>query len=429
MNTPPIAAAEHPSAMALRLHPDDCPGMHWLAGIDAQRHWFNGSWLAFTGRPLEQELGMRWMENIHPDDQARCQDAAQRHYSARERYSLEYRLRYHDGEYRWILESGAPRQDGGGCFVGYQGICFDIHDRKQLEEALRQQVEFTNAILDCGPEGVKVMAPDGQLLMLNRAGLQMLEVPSLKEAQKRGLAYFVLPEHQAAFARLHKRVMSGKRGKLEYEVMGKKGTRRWLEIHATPLRGSDGQISGVIGVSHDVTARRALLSKLEYQAHTDSLTGLPNRSYFFELAERELSRSARYGSALSLLMLDVDRFKAINDTYGHKAGDLVLAAVAQAMRTALRGVDVLGRIGGEEFAVVLTETGRDAAADAAQRLCEAVFATQTCLPDGRLVSATVSIGVAPLVSRGTSLDSLIQHADQAMYAAKRAGRNRAVAYA
>lgn len=429
MSSASAAPPEHPAATALHAHPDECPGMLWAAGADAQRHWFNRAWLTFTGRALEQEQGLRWMEYVHPDDQAHCRDAADRHFTARERYSLEYRLKGRDGDYRWVLESGMPHQDGDGRFIGFHGVCVDIDERKQLEAALRRQVEFTNAILDCDPECVKVLAPDGQLQMINRAGLRMLEVPTLKEAQKRGLGHFVLPEYRTAFDRLHKRVMSGKRGKLEYEVMGRKGTRRWLETHAAPLRAGDGQIAGVIGVSHDVTAHRALLRKLEYQAHTDSLTGLPNRSHFFELADRELSRAARYGNALSLLMVDIDCFKTINDTYGHKAGDLVLAGIAQAMRAALREVDVLGRIGGEEFAVVLTETDRDAAADAAKRLCEAVCATQTRLPDGHPVAATVSIGVAPLINRGTSLDSLIQHADQAMYAAKRAGRNRVVAYA
>jgi diguanylate cyclase (GGDEF)-like protein len=167
-----------------------------------------------------------------------------------------------------------------------------------------------------------------------------------------------------------------------------------------------------------------LKKQAELEAQTDFLTGLFNRRRFVESAESELDRAMRFQRPLSLLMFDIDHFKSINDTWGHAMGDVVLQQVAHLLHDALRNADILGRTGGEEFAAVLVETEGNAAANVAQRLCATVADAVIAPPEAGRIPVTVSIGLTQLKGRSISFDELLNEADQAMYAAKQAGRNR-----
>jgi diguanylate cyclase (GGDEF)-like protein len=158
---------------------------------------------------------------------------------------------------------------------------------------------------------------------------------------------------------------------------------------------------------------------LESQARKDFLTGLSNRRYFMELAEAALLRSERYTRPLSVFMLDIDHFKKINDTYGHQVGDEVLRHLSEIMQKALREVDIIGRIGGEEFAVLLPETTLDNATKVAERLREKISLHAIPLISGLPLHFSVSIGVAVLSSKGLNIDTLLNFADEALYEAKR----------
>jgi diguanylate cyclase (GGDEF)-like protein/PAS domain S-box-containing protein len=173
---------------------------------------------------------------------------------------------------------------------------------------------------------------------------------------------------------------------------------------------------------------RQVHNELERQAHSDYLTGLNNRRHFLEMAEKELARTLRYHNELSILMLDVDHFKLVNDTYGHKVGDLLLQRLSAICRSTLRDVDIIGRIGGEEFAVLLPETGCDQAMEVAERLRDAIATAQVALNDGLPLHFTVSLGVTTLAESGINIDTLLNQADQALYQAKNTGRNRTCMY-
>jgi diguanylate cyclase (GGDEF)-like protein len=165
--------------------------------------------------------------------------------------------------------------------------------------------------------------------------------------------------------------------------------------------------------------------ELARQARTDGLTGLANRRRFFELAEAELARAERYRSKLSVLMIDIDHFKEVNDAYGHSTGDQVLRELGALCTGVLREVDTVGRVGGEEFAILLPETDLAAAREVAERLRAAVAAHRVQRPEGLPVAITVSIGVAAS-EPGRNLDTLMSRSDSALYEAKRSGRNRVV---
>jgi diguanylate cyclase (GGDEF)-like protein len=163
--------------------------------------------------------------------------------------------------------------------------------------------------------------------------------------------------------------------------------------------------------------------ELEGLASTDALTGLHNRRAFLALANNEWERFQRYGRPLSMLMVDADHFKSINDNFGHDVGDKVLAQLASHCSDARRGSDIVARLGGEEFAILLPETDLASAALVAEKLRSSIGA-QTVEVDGTNIAITVSIGVAVAKRSISDLDDLIKRADMALYAAKRGGRNR-----
>ncbi|OOY85378.1 hypothetical protein BOW14_10485 [Solemya velum gill symbiont] len=164
--------------------------------------------------------------------------------------------------------------------------------------------------------------------------------------------------------------------------------------------------------------------QLQEQARTDPLTGINNRRQFYRLGEPEVDRSHRYGRPLSLLILDADHFKQVNDTYGHGVGDHILIALATGLEQSLRSSDIPARFGGEEFVVLMPETPSDTANEIAERLRAMVAERIVVTSTGERVSVTISIGVSSLQPEDTDLDQMIKRADRALYRAKEAGRNR-----
>jgi diguanylate cyclase (GGDEF)-like protein/PAS domain S-box-containing protein len=202
-----------------------------------------------------------------------------------------------------------------------------------------------------------------------------------------------------------------------------RGETRWIRIasESVPRPGEGSLWSGVVS---DITERKKLERELERQARIDVLTGLNNRRHFYELAERELSRAKRHGEPLSVLMLDVDHFKLFNDNYGHHAGDMVLQKLSGVCVHILREIDIMGRIGGEEFAILLPETDGAQAWETAERLRLGILGAPVQLELDATIFFTVSIGVASFAAADSSVEDLLRRADAALYAAKKAGRNR-----
>lgn len=208
-----------------------------------------------------------------------------------------------------------------------------------------------------------------------------------------------------------------------------------FEARRAPLRDGRSQAVGAMLVLRDSTARTALeaererlIARLEDLAHTDELTGVLNRRALMAAAEREALRAARTGEPLGIILIDIDYFKQINDTYGHAAGDQALRAVAQCCCAHVRTIDFVGRYGGEEFIILLPNTSEQAAYEVAERL-RAQVAVLVVQSDTAPIQLTASMGVAAVLPPGAALGSAFQAADTALYAAKRAGRNHVVAAA
>jgi diguanylate cyclase (GGDEF)-like protein len=197
-----------------------------------------------------------------------------------------------------------------------------------------------------------------------------------------------------------------------------------FNLLVTPISSGGGAPFGLAVVAQDVTQRVELLDDALRLATTDGLTGALTRRRFNELAEIEVARAIRHSVPVSLLLLDVDRLKLVNDTHGHAAGDAVLSSLAAACQGALRVGELIGRLGGDEFGVLLPLTGTDEASRVAERLRRAA---SDCLPPETAATwcATVSIGVVTAASQvGDTYSGLLDAADQALYVAKEGGRNR-----
>ncbi|WP_181373316.1 diguanylate cyclase [Massilia glaciei] len=194
---------------------------------------------------------------------------------------------------------------------------------------------------------------------------------------------------------------------------------RWYKMRVTPLAESDGS---VVVIHQSITDLKLTEAELRRVANTDSLTGLSNRRALVELAERELAQARRQKYPVSIMMLDCDHFKKVNDTYGHGAGDLVLQTLAGIMRAVCRDTDIVGRVGGEEFVALLPHTAMQGALVLAERLREAVGAARV-RSGGDTITFTISIGAAAFAPP-MSFDELLTVADRGLYKAKAGGRNR-----
>ena len=266
-------------------------------------------------------------------------------------------------------------------------------------------------------EGIAITS-QGKFLDVNSQLTQILGYEQ-DEIIGQPIINFIAPEDQD---RVVANIRDGTESNIEHEMLRKDGSRVLVESHGQTM--VQGGIPIRLTAIRDITERKLFEVELKRQAHIDHLTGVSNRGYFMDQAELELSRAVRYGNPLSLYMLDIDFFKKVNDSYGHKIGDLVLIKLAEVCRQTLREIDIIGRVGGEEFVILLPETDLAEATEVAERLRDSIAKSKVPLEGGLPLHFTVSIGVTSLVSKDDNMDVLLNLADKALYEAKEEGRNR-----
>lgn len=280
-----------------KLIVESSPNMIWRAGKDKLCNYFNETWLQFTGRTMEQELGNGWLSNVHPDDIEVCANIYYSAFDLQQHFEMDYRLRRYDGEYRWINDRGVPYYSNSN-FEGYIGSCMDVTEK------------------------------------------------------------------------------------------------------------FEGQ-------------------KLKEQAQQDGLCKICNRQYSDLLIQEQFERAKRTNSPFSLLMIDLDNFKAVNDHLGHQAGDMVLQQVAIILTNSTRSQDIVGRYGGEEFIIAFSEVSPTIAWDISERIRTSIannsFHVKQDNADAHL-SITASLGLSHMKT-GDTITTLVLRADQSLYLAKASGKN------
>lgn len=379
-----------------------------------------------------EELAETTFQDItHPDDLSSDLANIQRLLdNETDVYQMEKRYIHKGGWTLWVLLTASLLRDANGAPLYFISQIQDISERKRTEQALLESERKFRAIFDQTFQFIGLMTPDGTLVDANRTAL---EFAGLWESDVIGKPFWETPwwthskELQAKLREAVAKAGAGEFVRFEATHMSAEGRIHYVDFSLKPILDGDGKISLLIPEGRDITDRKALEWRLEHMAHVDPLTGMNNRRRFLELAELEFERARRYqGKNLSMLMLDLDHFKQINDTHGHPAGDAVLRKAAQACRESLRNVDTLGRLGGEEFAALLPETAGPRALQIAKRVCRVIAGTQVALDNKPPINVTASIGVASLSAGDTGVGTLLERADAALYEAKRAGRNRAM---
>lgn len=372
----------------------------------------------------------RFYSPLQPDGLTAAESA--RHAQARafngETVLLERSLRRSSGE-DLIVEARVDDISEGGRHL-VRGSFIDISERKRAETLLRESEAQLRALVETSPLPMIVATPppEGRIIMLNERfsevfGYTRQEIPDL-------LAWWPLVypdttyrhEVQGRWEEALQHMLSAGRHSLDepfpVEMTCKDRTRRFVEIHFSL------QPKRCLVVFNDLTEHFAYEKKLAHIAHYDPLTGLPNRRLLTDRMDQAVARTTRSGKMLAVCYLDLDKFKPVNDQYGHKAGDRVLVEAARRMLELIRVEDTAARLGGDEFVLLLVDLETLAECEQALTRVIKALAAPFEVDQGVSVELSASIGVALFPSDGRTTDELVRNADQAMYAAKQAGRNR-----
>jgi len=302
-----------------------------------------------------------------------------------------------------------------------------MRERERMFETLQEQEERYRKLVELFPDGVAILQ-QGSITFVNRAGQSLLKVSSLDEVIGRPFSDFIDPGHRLVFESQLALMEEGGHQVpwMEQILLPLTGQGLPVEIAGIPFQHEGKSLCQVI--FRDITERKLARERLEQMAHYDLLTGLPNRSFFFEHLARMLDQAQRYDDQMALLYLDLDRFKPVNDELGHEGGDILLKQVADRLQELLRRSDLIARIGGDEFVILLSKIQSPGDAElVASKILQAIARPFDI--GGNERSIGVSIGIALFPRDGHDGSVLVKKADMAMYRAKRAGKNRYVLFA
>ncbi len=369
------------------------------------------------GLPPEQLVGMAFASCFENADSVRAMHASALENGHAQEHFLE--LRPQSGGIAYLLCRAAilPGDDFRVLVTAR-----NITERTSLAAAFFESQEKFRIAFEFASVGIGMIDLDGNIFEANKPLCEIFGYAK-EELERKNLLDIWVPEERIAAQAEFKKAASGAKARTVFErrYLNSQGEILIAEVTRGLARSQDGKPLYFIVSFRDITESKRLQSMLEEQASTDPLTGTMNRNRIEERATFELMRSDRYGDKLSLLMIDLDRFKEVNDTYGHLAGDRVLRGFCEIARNCLRSTDILGRWGGEEFVALLPETGPKGAHLLAERLRMTLEGLRF---DGE-IKVTASIGIAGY-REGDDLGTLLGRADASMYRAKQGGRNRVV---
>jgi len=342
---------------------------------------------------------------------------------------FETRLLHKTGKAIWISENSHFKYNVSSEITGIEGTIRDITVLKQTKEALFQEKERAQVTLSSIGDGVISADLNGNIEYMNNVAeestgwkledahgkpvpkvLKIIDEKSLESPDNPALQ--CLKEGSSTTLSGHLLLIHRHRNQ-----------HMSIEVNASPIRDSDGEISGVVLVFHDVTELRGLARKMSYQATHDSLTGLMNRREFENLINSTLEKARRDDTRHALVYMDLDNFKVVNDTCGHTAGDELLKQLTIKLRTELREADTLARLGGDEFGILLEGCSIENAIEPAENIRQ-VVENFRFVWDNKSFRAGASFGLAPITAESGTLTDAMSAADSACYVAKDQGRNR-----
>jgi diguanylate cyclase (GGDEF)-like protein/PAS domain S-box-containing protein len=395
-----------------------------LVGTDGRFLRVNKSLCEILGYTQRELLGKTFQQITHPDDlEVDLEHLRRLLVRVVRTYQTEKRYFHKDGHVVWTLLSASVVHDEEDEPLYFICQIQDVSERKKVEKAIKESEERFRSLVQYSSDIITILDTDGTVRYVSPA---VERVTGFKPEEQVGTNAFgsVHPDDREqalnTFAEVLKR--PGLHPSLEFRVPHKDGSWRYLE-HVVNNLVDDPAVRGVVVNSWDVTERKALVEQLSYQAFHDLLTGLPNRALFMDRLERALTRANRRGSKVAVLFTDLDNFKVINDSLGHKAGDQLLVAVAERLKTCLRPEDTAGRLGGDEFTILVEDISSvGEGVQIAERIAD-ILRPPFALEDQE-VFVTASTGIALNSTAQEQPADLLRHADLAMYRAKRRGKAR-----
>ena len=371
----------------------------------------------------------RFAEIVHPEDRGAFLRALRDAVDTRGVCRIRYRVRLADGRERRVIMLASPAFDRQGLLQRFVGVV--IADMGETESALAESRFQFDTLTESLPQIVWSSDAEGRHDYFSRRWTEFtgIEPHDITENTWKELVY---PEDWLRVCRAWNDAReSGQPYDIDYRFLNCSGEYRWLRVMAMPVRDDSGAIIRWCGTSTDVheayllsEERQRLAYELERIANWDQLTGVLTRRAFFERSAAAMAQAASQRQPVGVMMMDVDHFKQINDGYGHPAGDAVLSLTAKRIDGVIKDCDLLGRLGGEEFALLIAGCSSGGAMEIAERIRSAVAAEPFAIPSGERIWVTLSIGVTSAGARGGDLERLLSIADKALYQAKSGGRNR-----
>lgn len=399
-----------------------------------QLHWTDETFRILGLRPQEFPASYNtFLDCVHPEDREQFEACVQAALEGTRNYDLEHRIVRPDGEVRTVHERGRVKRAESGEPIRMLGLVRDITEEKALQQerdlaqrALAQSEEQHRLLTHNAWDVIWTMGIDGSITYVSPS-IERVRGSTPAEAMVQPLEEINTPASLVQvteyFASVYQAIADGTTPPTfhgEPEYFRKDGSIMLGDLQVIPQLDADGSVVQLLGVTRDISERREFERILTRLAITDPLTDVWNRRQGAKLIDAGISETRRYGPsvALVLLMLDIDHFKSINDTYGHQTGDSVLIELTQVLLANMRSSDVLIRWGGEEFVILTRHRGLEPSSGLAMKLREIIENH----PFETVGTVTVSIGVAEL-HPDDDLDSWLERADSEMYEAKAAGRN------
>lgn len=333
--------------------------------------------------------------------------------------SSERTVRLPYGEEKTLLIGRSPLRDANGRVYGLCAVATDISERTAIERDLVAARGLFEQVLDSAPIGMALFAVDGRLTRVNRA---FCALTGYRSDALTGMTFRELthPDDRESSIEAHRRLLAGEitTYRTQKRYVHADGHTILAQVSVSLVRDPDGWAQYLILQAQDISDQKRMEADLRRLADQDSLTGLANRRVFEEALAVQISRCQRYGESAQLLLIDLDGFKQVNDRHGHTTGDHLLEAIAESIRSRLRATDLVARIGGDEFAVLLLQVSAATREVAAQSLRRAI-ATTAVPTDTGPVALQASIGIADLGPDTRHAEAALRAADAAMYVEKR----------
>jgi diguanylate cyclase len=373
-----------------------------------------------------------WRNSIHHDDREETEDALKKALNGGDDFDIEFRIVYSDNTIKYIHGTAEMHYNELGQLVSAIGVNIDVTERRILANKLSDQYELMRVTLDSIADAVITTDTKGNITWLNPVAERMTGWLN-KEAKSRPIKQVFHILHQETRKPVINPVLdcieNNSISGLEEKtiLISKDGVEYGIEDSVAPIYDKNHSIVGTVLVFHDVTEQRKITEEITYKASHDQLTGLLNRSEF-ELKLTNILESSRLNYNLhSLMYIDLDQFKLVNDACGHAAGDLLLKQVTKILEDTARKGDSIARLGGDEFAIILTDCAVEHAQRVAQSICDKIDEFRF-IHDGKRFRIGASIGLTPIDKRWNNISQVLQAADASCYTAKEAGRNRVHAW-